>query len=88
MMVCGRGLNDGLWQGTRGRIHETVKTLVDETVRLHGMVEKLVAQNGRLLHNQKSLVAEVMRLKGLVDQPADEDVLGKLGLAANGAEEY
>lgn len=76
----------GSWQGTRGRIHNTVKTLVDETVRLHGMVEKLVAQNGRLLHNQKALVAEVLRLKGLVDSPADDDVLLKLGLAGDAAQ--
>eukprot|EP00656_Telonema_subtile_P032901 TRINITY_DN3620_c0_g1_i1.p1 TRINITY_DN3620_c0_g1~~TRINITY_DN3620_c0_g1_i1.p1 ORF type:complete len:223 (+),score=44.70 TRINITY_DN3620_c0_g1_i1:195-863(+) len=69
------------WNGTRGRIQKTVKTLVDETVRLHGMVEKLVAQNGRLLGNQKELVAEVMRLKGLVNEPDQPDVLKRLGVS-------
>ena len=73
------------WKDARGRIQTTVKTLVDETVRLHAMVEKLVGQNGRLLRNQKELVAEVMRLKGIVNDSsgdAEPDVLKRLGISA------
>lgn len=79
---------NGDWNGTRGKIQQTVKTLVDETVRLHEMVEKLVAQNGRLLSNQKELVAEILRLKGLVDDNSDQpDVLRRLGIQSDVAKE-
>jgi len=66
------------WSETSGRVNQTVKTLVNETVRLHEMVEKLVSQNGRLMENQQLLVAEVKRLRGLLGQPVDDDVEGIL----------
>ena len=60
------------WTETSGRVNQTVKTLVDETVQLHEMVEKLVAQNSRLMENQQLLVAEVKRLRALLGQPVDD----------------
>jgi len=62
------------WKETSGRVNQTVKTLVDETVRLHDMVEQLVEQNGRLMHNQALLVAEVKRLRTMLGQPIQENV--------------
>jgi len=64
------------WKETSGRVNQTVKTLVDETVRLHDMVEQLVEQNGRLMENQSLLVAEVKRLRGMLGQPVEDgDIL-------------
>jgi len=63
------------WTETSGRVNQTVKTLVDETVRLHDMVEQLVEQNGRLMENQQLLVAEVKRLRQLLGQPVDDSAI-------------
>jgi len=74
------------WAETSGRVNQTVKTLVDETVRLHDMVEQLVEQNGRLMDNQQLLVTEVKRLRRLLGQPVDDT--GVLEIPVPDQEEY